>query len=64
MYPTVPLKEDPPEISTAAKNISPAMERLIRRCLEKSPEERVFSPAVAVDFAKPKSLFTADAEMY
>ena len=38
------LKEDPPEISAAAKNISPAMERLIRCCLEKPPEER-FQPA-------------------
>jgi len=44
------LKEDPPEISTAAKNISPAMERLIRRCLEKSPEER-FQSARDLAFA-------------
>jgi len=38
------LKDDPPEISTAARNIPPAMERLIRRCLEKAPEERFQSP--------------------
>ncbi len=44
------LKEDPPEISTTAKNISPAMERLIRRCLEKSPEER-FQSARDLAFA-------------
>lgn len=44
------LKEDPPEISTAAKNISPAMERLIRRCLEKAPEER-FQSARDLAFA-------------
>lgn len=30
------LKEEPPEISTAARNISPAMERLIRRCSRES----------------------------
>jgi len=44
------LKEDPPEISTAAKNISPAMERLIRRCIEKAPEER-FQSARDLAFA-------------
>jgi len=44
------LKEDPPEISTAAKNISPGMERLIRRCLEKAPEER-FQSAHDLAFA-------------
>jgi len=38
------LKDDPPEISTAERNIPPAMERLIRRCLEKAPEERFQSP--------------------
>jgi len=44
------LKEDPPEISAANKNISPAMERLIRRCLEKAPEER-FQSARDLAFA-------------
>ena len=44
------LKDDPPEFSTAAKNVSPAMERLIRRCLEKAPEER-FQSARDLAFA-------------
>lgn len=44
------LKEDPAEISTVNRNISPAMERLIRRCLEKSPEER-FQSARDLGFA-------------
>ncbi len=44
------LKDDPPEISTLTKNISPAMERLIRRCLEKAPEER-FQSAHDLAFA-------------
>jgi serine/threonine protein kinase len=44
------LKDEPPEISTATKSISPAMERLIRRCLEKSPEER-FQSARDLAFA-------------
>src|SRR2546426_1504322 len=37
------LKEDPPEISTIQKGVPPAVERVIRRCLEKSGEERVQS---------------------
>ena len=44
------LKEDPPDISVGTKNISPAMERLIRRCLEKVPEER-FQSARDLAFA-------------
>lgn len=44
------LKEDPPELSTTKQNISPALERVIRRCLEKSREER-FHSARDVAFA-------------
>ncbi|HEX8162348.1 MAG TPA: protein kinase [Pyrinomonadaceae bacterium] len=34
------LKEDPPELSTASGAVAPALERVVRHCLEKSPEER------------------------
>ena len=44
------LKEDPPEISDTKKKVSPAAERLIRRCLEKAPEER-FQSARDLAFA-------------
>jgi len=44
------LKEDPPEIAGAGKNISSATDRLIRRCLEKDPEER-FQSARDLAFA-------------
>jgi serine/threonine protein kinase len=44
------LKEDPPEISATSKKVSPAAERLIRRCLEKAPEER-FQSARDLAFA-------------
>ncbi len=37
------LKEDPPELSETSRNIAPALERLVRRCLEKNPEERFHS---------------------
>jgi eukaryotic-like serine/threonine-protein kinase len=34
------LKEDPPDLSETNKNISPILERVVRRCLEKNPAER------------------------
>lgn len=34
------LKEDPPEISRVNSNIPPSLERVVRHCLEKNPEER------------------------
>jgi hypothetical protein len=37
------LKEDPPELSSTNQNVSPALERLVRRCLEKNPEARFHS---------------------
>jgi eukaryotic-like serine/threonine-protein kinase len=37
---TAILKEDPPEVSTTGKLMSPVMERIVRRCLEKKPLQR------------------------
>src|SRR6266540_1551808 len=37
------LKEDPPDISPAKRDISPVLERIIRHCLEKKPEQRFHS---------------------
>jgi eukaryotic-like serine/threonine-protein kinase len=37
---TAILKEDPPEVSASGKPISPALERIVRRCLEKKPLQR------------------------
>ncbi len=34
------LNDDPPAISKTAPNFPPALQRLVRRCLEKRPEER------------------------
>jgi Tol biopolymer transport system component len=34
------LREDPPELSATNRNVSPGLERLVRHCLEKSPERR------------------------
>ena len=37
------LKEDPPELSVTGKNVSPGLDRIVRHCLEKSPEQRFHS---------------------
>ena len=37
---TAILREDPPEASVAGRPVAPALERTVRRCLEKNPAER------------------------
>jgi eukaryotic-like serine/threonine-protein kinase len=37
------LKEDPPDVSEVARPVPPALERIVRRCLEKKPQERFHS---------------------
>ncbi len=34
------LKEEPPDLNETNRNISPALDRIVRHCLEKSPAER------------------------
>jgi serine/threonine protein kinase len=47
---TAILSEDPPELPGAARDLPPALERIIRHCLEKRPEDR-FHSAQDVAFA-------------
>jgi eukaryotic-like serine/threonine-protein kinase len=47
---TAVLKDDPPELSASGRPVSPALERIVRRCLEKSPEQR-FQSARDLSFA-------------
>ncbi|MGH9745693.1 MAG: protein kinase domain-containing protein [Candidatus Acidiferrales bacterium] len=47
---TAVLKEDPPELTDAAHPVSPALDRIVRRCLEKNPEQR-FQSAKDLSFA-------------
>ena len=37
------LKEEPPDLSATNKNVQPGLERVVRHCLEKNPEERFHS---------------------
>jgi hypothetical protein len=37
------LKEDPPDLSVGNQSISPGLERIVRHCLEKNPEQRFHS---------------------
>ena len=51
---TAVLKDDPPDLTTQSSGpgrmVSPALERIVRRCLEKSPEQR-FQSARDLSFA-------------
>ena len=44
------LKEEPPELAETNAKISPALDRIVRRCLEKKPEQR-FQSASDLGFA-------------
>jgi eukaryotic-like serine/threonine-protein kinase len=47
---TAILKDDPPDLPVAERHISPALERIVDRCLEKSPTAR-FQSATDLAFA-------------
>jgi len=47
---TAVLKDDPPELAGTGPAVSPTLERIVRRCLEKSPEQR-FQSARDLSFA-------------
>jgi eukaryotic-like serine/threonine-protein kinase len=47
---TAVLKDDPPEMSDPARLVSPTLDRIVRRCLEKNPEQR-FQSARDLSFA-------------
>ena len=52
------LKEEPPEISASRPHLPPALDRVVRRCLEKSPAER-FQSAQDLGFALAESIGAA-----
>jgi eukaryotic-like serine/threonine-protein kinase len=56
---TAVLKEDPPDLTESTAGVSPALDRIVRRCLEKNPEQR-FQSAKDLSFAL-SSLSGADS---
>jgi serine/threonine protein kinase len=42
---TAILTKEPPELPATASDVHPGIERIVRRCLEKNPEERFHSAA-------------------
>ena len=59
------LKEDPPSLFESTRNVSPALERIVRRCLEKRPEERFRTAhdlAIALDAISTSSTRSLTAE--
>jgi len=53
------LKEDPPDLS-ATRQLPPALDRIVRHCLEKNPDER-FQSAQDLAFALQSSLTSSSA---
>lgn len=47
---TAVLKEDPPELADTGQPVPPSLDRIVRRCLEKNPEQR-FQSAKDLSFA-------------
>jgi eukaryotic-like serine/threonine-protein kinase len=47
---TAVLKDEPPELSDPGRLVSPTLDRIVRRCLEKSPDQR-FQSARDLSFA-------------
>ena len=37
------LREEPPDLSATNKSVQPGLERIVRHCMEKNPEERFYS---------------------
>ena len=52
------LKEEPPEPSRSQSDVTPALDRVVRRCLEKSPSER-FQSARDLAFALREASMTS-----
>jgi eukaryotic-like serine/threonine-protein kinase len=56
------LKEDPQELAETNRNIPPALDRIVRHCLEKNPEERFQSARdVAFNLANVSNLSGSSA---
>ncbi len=59
---TAILREEPPEIAGSARAIPPGLERVLRHCLEKSPESRFQSSSDAAFALESLTAFSGSAE--
>jgi Tol biopolymer transport system component len=59
---TAILKAEPPELAEAGRQIAPGIERLVRHCLEKRPEER-FQSAGDLGFALEALSMPSDSRL-
>ncbi len=60
------LREDPPDLSETNKNVSPSLERIVFRCLEKNPGQRFHSAndlAFAIEALTAQSLRSGEASL-
>jgi len=58
------LNHDPPELAATSRNIPPVLERLVRHCLEKNPEERFQSARdIAYDLEQISSASSTNSEV-
>src|SRR5258706_10327788 len=57
------LKEDPPELEAEGKQIPPGLDRIVRHCMEKNPDERFQSARdIAFDLASLSTTSTTTAQ--
>ncbi len=60
------LKDEPPELLESGRNVSPALDRIVRHCLEKSPEARFHSAgdvAFALETISDSAVGTASGKL-
>jgi eukaryotic-like serine/threonine-protein kinase len=58
------LKEDPADLGETNRNVSPALERIVQHCLEKSPEQRFHSASdIAFDLEHLSGVSGATAKV-
>ena len=60
------LREEPPRLSATNSNVSPALERVIEHCLEKSPDERFRSArdlAFAIEALSSSTVISSDLQI-
>jgi len=58
------LKQDPPELTETNRAVPPALERIVRHCLEKNPDERFQSASDIASISRISRKFPAAAPRF